>query len=70
MMSSDDHYIKLSGFKGIWTLDEVVKLLHEYGLKVKIVMSAKKEDLLPDRDESFNLAEKGGEIDGNLSLQD
>jgi 3-polyprenyl-4-hydroxybenzoate decarboxylase len=47
-------YIRISGFKGIWTLEEVIELLHQAGFKVKIVMSTKEEDRLIKREESSN----------------
>jgi hypothetical protein len=54
----DNGYIVLDGFKGIWTLDEVVKMLQSNGLKVKIKMSTKEDDRLISRDDSSNLVEK------------
>jgi hypothetical protein len=38
-MENNDKYITLNGLKGIFTLQEVIDLLHNNGLKVKIVMS-------------------------------
>jgi len=57
---NNDGYVSISGFKGIWTLDEVVKLLQDLDFKVRITMSTKEEDLLISRDESSNLVE--GEV--------
>ncbi len=54
----DNGYVTLSGFKGIWTLDEVVELLHRVGLKVKIVLSTKEDDRLIGREKSSNQVEK------------
>lgn len=54
----DNGHITLSGFKGIWTLDEVIELLHQAGLKVKIVMSTKGDDRLIEREKSSNRVEK------------
>jgi hypothetical protein len=54
----DNGYIVLDGFKGVWTLDEVVKMLQSNGLKVKIKMSTKEDDRLISRDDSSNLVEK------------
>lgn len=47
-------YITLNGFKGVWTLEEVVELLHQAGLKVKITMSTKEEDRLIEREDPSN----------------
>ena len=51
-------YIRISGFKGIWTLQEVVELLHRAGLKVKISMATKEEDRIIEREDSSNLVVK------------
>jgi len=41
--------------KGIWTLDEVISLVQEHGLKVKIIMASKGDYREPDGIESPNL---------------
>jgi len=53
----DNGYIKISGFKGLWTLDEVINLLQFCGLKVKISMSTKGDDPLVSGKDSPNLVE-------------
>ena len=55
---SDNGHVTLSGFKGIWTLDEVIELLHQVGLKVRIVLSTKEDNRLIERDKSSNRVEK------------
>jgi hypothetical protein len=50
----DNGYVKISGFKGMWTLDEVIELLHQCGLKVKVSMYTKEDDRLISRDDSSN----------------
>lgn len=52
-------YVRVSGLKGIWTLDEVIDLLHQAGLKVRIVMAstmAKEDDRDSEREKASNLA--------------
>ena len=37
-------YIKLNGDKGLWTLEEVIELLHFNSIKVKVIIGAKPGD--------------------------
>jgi hypothetical protein len=55
---NNNGYIKISGLKGIWTLEEVIELIHSIGFKVKITLSTKEDDRVCGRDESSNLVEK------------
>jgi len=50
--------VLVNGNKGVWTLDEVVSLLGECGVKVKVSFSLK---------EAFKLEENGGshEVSGD-----
>jgi hypothetical protein len=36
-------YIEINGMKGMWTLDEVIKLIQDNNLKVKIIFDPKKD---------------------------
>lgn len=41
-----DHngHISINGFKGIWTLNEIITLLQDHGLKVRVVLAQKGDD--------------------------
>jgi len=43
-------YIKLNGFKGIWTLESVVKLLQACEIKVNVSMGIKEDFILLEKD--------------------
>jgi hypothetical protein len=58
LLKRDNGYIVVSGFKGIWTLNEVIELLHHAGLKVRIVMT-KGDDRIIERDDSLDQVIEG-----------
>ncbi len=51
-------YVRLNGRKGIYTMEEVINLLHDHGLKVRVILSAKGDYRDLNGIESPNLAEK------------
>jgi len=45
-LKRDNEYIKVSGFKGIWTLESVIELLQACNIKVNIFMGIKENFIL------------------------
>jgi hypothetical protein len=52
-------YVVLNGMKGIYTMEEVVELLHLHNLKVKISLATKEDEHLSRATESSSQVEKG-----------
>ena len=60
--------ITLDGLKGIYTLNEVIDLLHENDIKVKIAMHSNGTSHIVNGEDYRNLEKKRGDLDGNISL--